>query len=79
MKNNKIWKSDKETISIFAEKYNANMNHTFKSSLFNLVLFDSFDVAGDNAEMFYRLAKEKYPWLNMTFLISRTCPEWQRL
>ena len=55
------------------------MSHTFKQSLFNLVLFDSFDVGGDNAETFYRVAREKYPWLNMTYLISRNCPDWNRL
>lgn len=79
MKNNKIWKSDKETISIFVKSYNENMSHTYKQSLFNLVLFDSFDVAGDNAEMFYRAARQKYPWLNMTFLISQNCKDWNRL
>lgn len=79
MKDNKIWKSDKETIATFVRKFNKNMNHTYNQSLFNLVLFDSFDVAGDNAETFYRMAREQCPWLNMTFLISKDCPDWKRL
>lgn len=79
MKNNRIWKSDKETIATFVKEYNKNMDHTYRQSLFNLVLFDSFDVAGDNAETFYRMAREQYPWLNMTFLISRDSSDWDRL
>ena len=79
MKNNRIWKSDKETIATFVKKFDENISHTFKQSLFNLVLFDSFDVAGDNAEAFYRMTRKKYPWLNMTFLISRSCFDWHRL
>jgi len=79
MKNNKMFKSDKETISLFQKTYDKTHKTSFRQSMFNLVMFDSFDVAGDNAEALYRICRDKYPDIKMTFLISKNSSDWKRL
>ena len=79
MKNNKVWKSDKDTIGVFSNRFNQVMPYTFKQSLLNLVIFDSFDVAGDNGEAFYRYVRKTHPEIKLTFLLSKNCKDWNRL
>ena len=45
----------------------------------NLVIFDSYDVAGDNGEYLYRRIRELYPEIKMTFLLSPECKDFERL
>ena len=75
MKNNKVWKSDKDTIGVFSNRFNQVMPYTFKQSLLNLVIFDSFDVAGDNGEAFYRYVRKTHPEIKLTFLLSKNCKD----
>ena len=47
--------------------------------MFNLVIWDSFNIAGDNGECLYRKVRKLYPNLKMTFLLSKTSKDWGRL
>lgn len=67
------------TIKTFERRFFDTYGETLNDSLFNLVLFDSMDCAGDNGEYFYRKAKELNPNLKMTFLLSRKSKDWERL
>lgn len=73
------WKSDAETIRAFIRAFNSSSDISFGDSMFNVVIFDSLTVAGDNGEHFYRVAREKYPWMKMTFVLSKNCSDWKRL
>ena len=79
MKDNGVWKSDKDTISKFVKRFDKVMPYTYRESLFNLVIFDSFDVAGDNGEEFYRYIRDNHPNIKLTFFLSRKCTDWDRL
>lgn len=79
MKDNHIWMSDSETIKRFEIAYNKSSKIPFKNKLFNLVMWDSYSVAGDNGEHLYRKIRSEYPWINMTFIISRSSPNWDKL
>ena len=73
------WKSDADTIRAFIQAFHSSSSVSFGDSMFNVVIFDSLTVAGDNGEHFYRVAREKYPWMKMTFVLSKNCPDWKRL
>lgn len=45
----------------------------------NIVVYDSWDVAGNNGEFLYRKVREMRPDWKMTFLISDKCQDWERL
>ena len=49
--------SNEETIRRFEERFGEVNGCSLKDSLFNLVVFDSMNCAGDNGEYFYRKAK----------------------
>ena len=74
-----LCRSDLETIDVFAKRYEDVYGDSFKKRVFNVLVWDSWDCAGDNGEFFYRKAREICPCLNMTFLLSRTSPHWDRL
>lgn len=82
--------SDPETMKAFETVYNKNTGRDLKNDLrqahridavqgMNLVMWDSINLAGDNAEYFYRKVKLLYPNIKMTFLLSRTSKDWNRL
>lgn len=73
------WKPDTDTIKAFIRAFNSTSDISFGDSMFNIVIFDSQTVAGDNGEQFYRIARQQYPWMKMTFVISKNCPDWKRL
>lgn len=79
MKDNGVWRSDKDTIFKFVKRFDKVMPYTYRESLFNLVIFDSFDVAGDNGEEFYKYVRDNHPNIKLTYLISRKCKDWDRL
>lgn len=79
MRENHMWKSDEETIRTFEKVYNKVFKHSFHESLFNLVIWDSYDVAGDNGECFYRKVRSLYPHVKMTYILSKNSTEWNRL
>ena len=54
MRENRMWSSDDKTIKIFTDEYNKEFSISFQELLFNLVIWDSYDIAGDNGECFYR-------------------------
>lgn len=56
-----------------------NFGHPLRDSLFNLVIADNVNSAGDNGEYFYRRMREVRPDVKMTFVISRKCRDWNRL
>ena len=45
----------------------------------SLVMWDSMDLAGDNAEYLYREIRNWFPEIKMTFLLSNTSKDWERL
>ena len=65
----------------FDMKNNYDKTHVILSDQprLNLVMFDSFDVAGDNAEALYRICRDTYPNMEMTFLLYKNCSDWKRL
>lgn len=79
MKETHMWKSDDATIRVFCEEYDKNSTHGFHESLFNLVIWDSFDVAGDNGECMYREISRMRQHVKMTFMISKNSKDWKRL
>ena len=75
----KVSKPDEYVLPKFENQYFRVNGHQFKDSLFNLVIFDSLDVAGDNGEYFYRQIRKINPQIKMTFLLSRQSKDWDRL
>ena len=55
------------------------MPQSFEESLFNVVIFDSFDKAGDNGEFLYRRIAQDYPNIKATFILSNKSKDWARL
>lgn len=45
----------------------------------DIVIFDSEKIAGDNGEYAYRKIWACHPDIHLTFLISKHCPDFQRL
>lgn len=45
----------------------------------NLVVMDSYDVAGDNGEYFFRKARDIDSSIDMVFLLSEESSDWDRL
>ena len=43
------------------------------------MIFDSLHVAGDNGEYLYRVIREQYPSVNITFLIDPESRDYTRL
>lgn len=72
-------RTDKEVVRMFERKFQKVMGNPFKEHLFNLVIWDSYDKAGDNGEQLYRRVRELYPWMKMTYLISNRSQDWNRL
>ena len=71
--------SDLETIEVFAKVYERVCGMKFQDGLLNLVMFDSLNLAGDNAEYLYRQIRKLFPYVNMTFVIQRGQGDWDRL
>ena len=74
-----MFKREGEVIPMFVKRYEQVTGSTFRDSLFNLVICDSFNLAGDNGEYFYRRVREIDPDIRMTFLISRGSRDCSRL
>jgi len=70
---------DKTAIQRIVRAYESTSGFKFVDRLFNLVIWDSFNLAGDNGEYLYRRVRELYPDMNMTFVLSRTSSDWDRL
>jgi hypothetical protein len=74
-----VCRNDLETINVFAKRYEEVYGDSFKKRVFNILVWDSWDIAGDNGEYLYRRVRELYPDMNMTFVLSRTSSDWDRL
>ena len=70
---------DRAAIERIVRAYESTSGFKFVDRLFNLVIWDSFNLAGDNGEYLYRRIRELYPDINMTFVLSRTSSDWYRL
>lgn len=75
----KGYSSDDKLLSIFEKRWKEVSGHELNESLFNIVIYDSFDKAGDNGEYLYRKIREQYPFIQMTFLLSERSRDWDRL
>ena len=74
-----ICSSDSVASVIFKKTYETVTGNCMEDGFSTIVIWDAFDIAGDNGEYFYRKARSLYPWLNMVFLLSRNCTDWDRL
>ena len=64
------YSSEKVVQQIFIDRYRQVHGHHLKDDVFNLIIWDSQDTAGDNGEYLYRMIRRLRPDTRMVFLTS---------